>query len=430
MTQFEPLYREQQFCNARITYKKAPIHLLERFTFKDVNEAYDRFKELSPDSECVILQTCNRVEIFLSSEEKPDEQDILDIWSSVNGFSKEEFSGNVEFSFGHEAILHLLRLASGLDSLVIGEDQILGQVRRSFEFSRANDHSSSNISLIFTKALKVGSKVRTTTRLNKGNVSIGSVAVNIAENYFDDLKKRSILIIGSGEGASLVAKSLRQREVRFMITSRTFERAKSFADTAGGHPIAFEGALSGLTEYDVVFVSTTAPYFLITYERISKAMLTRNKGMLVFDLSNPRTVEDHISTIKGIKLINMDQIAEIAETNLKLRKNEIASAERIIDKEVQSFADILKNKRVEQLIDSVFRSVETLREAELEKAMSIFSAKLGVDDRSTIRELSRSIVSTILSTPMNNLRKEVRIGKVPEQDLIRIVESLFNYDNG
>jgi glutamyl-tRNA reductase len=430
MTQFEPLYREQQFCNARITYKKAPIHLLERFTFKDVNEAYDRFKELSPDSECVILQTCNRVEIFLSSEEKPDEQDILDIWSSVNGFSKEEFSGNVEFSFGHEAILHLLRLASGLDSLVIGEDQILGQVRRSFEFSRANYHSSSNISLIFTKALKVGSKVRTTTRLNKGNVSIGSVAVNIAENYFDDLKKRSILIIGSGEGASLVAKSLRQREVRFMITSRTFERAKSFADTAGGHPIAFEGALSGLTEYDVVFVSTTAPYFLITYERISKAMLTRNKGMLVFDLSNPRTVEDHISTIKGIKLINMDQIAEIAETNLKLRKNEIASAERIIDKEVQSFADILKNKRVEQLIDSVFRSVETLREAELEKAMSIFSAKLGVDDRSTIRELSRSIVSTILSTPMNNLRKEVRIGKVPEQDLIRIVESLFNYDNG
>jgi glutamyl-tRNA reductase len=430
MTQFEPLYREQQFCNARITYKKAPIHLLERFTFKDVNEAYDRFRELSPDSECVILQTCNRVEIFLSSEEKPDEQDILDIWSSVTGFSKEEFSGNVEFSFGHEAILHLLRLASGLDSLVIGEDQILGQVRRSFEFSRSNDHSSSNISLIFTKALKVGSKVRTTTRLNKGNVSIGSVAVNIAENYFDDLKNRSILIIGSGEGASLVAKSLRQREVRFMITSRTFERAKSFADTAGGHPIAFEGALSGLTEYDVVFVSTTAPYFLITYERISKAMSTRNKGMLVFDLSNPRTVEDQISTIKGIKLINMDQIAEIAENNLKLRKNEVSSAERIIDKEVQSFADILKNKRVEQLIDSVFRSVETLREAELEKAMSIFSAKLGVEDRSTIRELSRSIVSTILSTPMNNLRKEARIGRVPEQDLIRIVESLFNYDNG
>jgi glutamyl-tRNA reductase len=430
MTQFEPLYREQQFCNARITYKKAPIHLLERFTFKDVNEAYDRFRELSHDSECVILQTCNRVEIFLSSEEKPDEQDILDIWSSVTGFSKEEFSDNVEFSFGHEAILHLLRLASGLDSLVIGEDQILGQVRRSFEFSRSNDHSSSNISLIFTKALKVGSKVRTTTRLNKGNVSIGSVAVNIAENYFDDLKNRSILIIGSGEGASLVAKSLRQREVRFMITSRTFERAKSFADTAGGHPIAFEGALSGLTEYDVVFVSTTAPYFLITYERISKAMSTRNKGMLVFDLSNPRTVEDQISTIKGIKLINMDQIAEIAENNLKLRKNEIASAERIIDKEVQSFADILKNKRVEQLIDSVFRSVETLREAELEKAMAIFSAKLGVEERSTIRELSRSIVSTILSTPMNNLRKEVRIGRVPEQDLIRIVESLFNYDNG
>jgi len=428
MTQFEPLYREQQFCNARITYKKAPIHLLERFTFKNVNTAYARFREISPDSECVILQTCNRVEIFLSSAETQDEQKILDIWSAVTGLSKVDLSDNVEISFGQEAILHLLRLTSGLDSLVIGEDQILGQVRRSFEFSRCNGHSSSNLSLIFTKALKTGGKVRTTTRLNKGNVSIGSVAVGIAENYFDDLKNRSILIIGSGEGASLVAKSLRQREVRFMITSRTLERAKSFADTAGGYPIAFESALSGLIGYDIVFVSTTAPYFLITYERISKAMLTRNKGMLVFDLSNPRTVEDQISTIKGIKLINMDQIAEIAENNLKLRKNEITAAEKIIDKEAKSFVDILKSKRVEQLIDSVFRSVDVLREAELDKAMSIFSAKLGAEDERTIRELSRSIVSTVLSTPMNNLRKEARIGRVSEQDLIRIVESMFNYD--
>jgi glutamyl-tRNA reductase len=430
MTQFEPLYREQEFCNARITYKKAPIHLLERFTFKNVNEAYARFRELAPDSECVILQTCNRVEIFLSSCDAPDEQKILDIWSAATGLSKEDFSNNVELSFGQEAILHLLRLTSGLDSLVIGEDQILGQVRRSFEFSRSNGHSGSNLSLIFTKALKVGSKVRTTTRLNKGNVSIGSVAVNIAENYFDDLKSRGILIIGSGEGASLVAKSLRQREVKFMITSRTLERAKSFADTAGGHPIAFESALSGLTGYDVVFVSTTAPYFLITYERINKAMSTRNKGMLVFDLSNPRTVEDQISTIKGIKLINMDQIAEIAENNLKLRKNEVASAEQIIDKEAKSFVDILKSKRVEQLIDSVFRSVELLRETELDKGMSILSAKLGAEDKRSIRELSRSIVSTVLSTPMNNLRKEARIGRVSEQELIRIVESLFNYDTG
>lgn len=428
MTQFEPLYREQQFCNARITYKKAPIHLLERFTFKNINSAYARFREIAPDSECVILQTCNRVEIFLSSAETQDEQKILGIWSAVTGLSKVDLSDNVEISFGQEAILHLLRLASGLDSLVVGEDQILGQVRRSFEFSRCNGHSSSNLSLIFTKALKTGSKVRTTTRLNKGNVSIGSVAVGIAGNYFDDLKSRSILIIGSGEGASLVAKSLRQREVRFMITSRTLERAKSFADTAGGYPIAFESALSGLTGYDIVFVSTTAPYFLITYERISKAMSTRNKGMLVFDLSNPRTVEDQISTIKGIKLINMDQIAEIAENNLKLRKNEIISAEKIIDKEAKSFVDILKSKRVEQLIDSVFRSVDVLREAELDKAMSIFSAKLGEEDRRTIRELSRSIVSTVLSTPMNNLRKEARIGRVSEQDLIRIVESMFNYD--
>ena len=126
----------------------------------------------------------------------------------------------------------------------------------------------------------------------------------------------------------------------------------------------------------------------------------------------------------------MDQIAEIAENNLKLRKNEVASAEQIIDKEAKSFVDILKSKRVEQLIDSVFRSVEVLREAELDKAMSILSAKLGAEDKRIIRELSRSIVSTVLSIPMNNLRREARIGRVSEQELIRIVEILFNYDTG
>ena len=137
MAQFEPLYREQQFCNARITYKKAPIHLLERFTFKNVNEAYTRFSELSPVGECVILQTCNRVEIFLSSAEAIDEQEILDVWSSVTNSSMEEFSDNVELSFGQEAILHLLRLTSGLDSLVIGEDQIFYLMSRGFSESDA-----------------------------------------------------------------------------------------------------------------------------------------------------------------------------------------------------------------------------------------------------------------------------------------------------
>jgi glutamyl-tRNA reductase len=430
MTQSESLCHEQRFFNARITYKRAPIHLLERFTFKNINEAYTRFRELSVDNECVIIQTCNRVEIFLSSAELEDERKILDTWAEVTGLSRDYFSNTIEMSFGEAAILHLLRLTSGLDSLVIGEDQILGQVRRSFEYSRTNGYSGSNLSLIFMKAVKVGSKVRTSTRLNKGNVSIGSVAVNLAENYFDDLKNRSILIIGSGEGASLVAKSLRQREVEFMITSRTLERAKSFADTAGGHPISFESALSGLKGYDVVFVSTTAPYFLITYERISKAMLARKKGMLVFDLSNPRTVEDHISMIRGIKLINMDQIAEIAENNLRLRKNEIASAEKIIDTEAKSFADILKSRRVEQLIDSIFRSVDLLREGELDRALTLLSNRLGPDEKRIIRELSHALISSILSTPMNNLRKEVRIGDISEQDVLKMVENIFNYDTG
>jgi len=430
LTQFEPLYREQHFINARVTYKNAPIHLLERFTFKNLRDAYAWFRGSSNDTECVILQTCNRVEIFLSTEEPNFEQKILELWSSATGLSVEDFSGSLEMSFGQEALLHLLRLTSGLDSLVIGEDQILGQVRRAFEFSRSNGYSGYSLSLIFNKAVKVGSRVRSATKLNKGNVSIGSVAVNIAENYFDDLTSRSILIIGSGEGASLVAKSLRQRDIAFMITSRTLERAKSFADTAGGHPIAFDEALSALTRFDVVFVSTAAPYLLVTYERISRAMSARNKGILLFDLSNPRTVEDRISTIKGVKLINMDQIAKIAESNLRLRKNEVAPAEQIISIEAESFAEVIKSMRAEASIDKIFRSVEILREAELAKAMALLSGKLDAEGERIIGELSRAIVDSVLSVPMNNLRKELRKGTGSEQDLVRTVEKVFNYGAG
>lgn len=430
MTQFESLYREHHFFNARITYKKAPIHLLERFTFKKINDAYDRFGELSNDAELTIIQTCNRVEVFLTSAELEDEREILDTWAAVTGISRDELSDSIEISFGDAAVMHLLRLTSGLDSLVIGEDQILGQVRRSFEFSRSTGYSGSNLSQIFSKAIKVGIKVRTSTGLNKGNVSIGSVAVNLAESYFEDLKNRSILIIGSGEGASLVAKALRQRDVAFMITSRTIERAKSFSDTAGGQPITFESALSGLNGFDVVFVSTTAPYFLVTYERIKRAMIHRKKGMLVFDLSNPRTVEEQITMIRGVKLINMDQIAEIAERNLRLRRDEIVSAEKIIETEAKSFADILKNKRIEELVNSIYRSVDLLRQDELDKALSLLSNRIGRDEERVVRELSHAIISTVLSIPMNNIRKEVRLGDISEQDILRIVENIFNYDDG
>ena len=139
--------------------------------------------------------------------------------------------------------------------------------------------------------------------MNKGSVSIGSMAVNLAEEHFDDFQNKKVLLIGTGEGATLVAKSLKKRQVNFEVASRTYERAKSFSSTVGGTPIEFEDALHNLDKTDVIFVSTTAPYYLITYDRIFNRK-NKSDGLMVFDLSNPRTVDDKIATISGIKLIS------------------------------------------------------------------------------------------------------------------------------
>ncbi len=416
--------------NFRITYKEAPIHLLEKFTFKDINSAYDSFLEHLQLKECLILQTCNRVEIFAVVDEGLDLQKIICYWAAYSNLSTEEFSKIVEIVKGERVIQHLLKLVSGLDSLVIGEDQILGQVKRSYEFARTNNYLGPFLSIIFEKSIKVGSKVRALTGINRGSVSVGSVAVNLAEESLDRLDDKKILLIGSGEGASLVAKALKRRNVSFLNTSRTFERAKSFAESLAGMPIIFEDAMASLSSMDIVFVSTIAPYYLITYERIKKTMETKDSSLLIFDLSNPRTVEDSISQIDNVFLFNLDQIGDIVQKNIKCRREEIQSAEEIIEDEMRNMDLILKRKKANPVVISVFRNVDKIRERELNKALSILGPKIGPKESKIIEQFSHALLEGIISTPMNNLRRQIQNGNNDEeQELMRIAAKLFNYEN-
>ncbi|HEX6293937.1 MAG TPA: glutamyl-tRNA reductase [Nitrososphaeraceae archaeon] len=416
--------------NFRITYKEAPIHLLEKFTFKDIDRAYESFLEHLQMKECLILQTCNRVEIFAVVDEGLDLQKIICYWATYSNLSSEEFSKIVEIVKGDRVIQHLLKLVSGLDSLVIGEDQILGQVKRSYEFARNNNYLGSFLSIIFEKSIKVGSKVRALTGINRGSVSVGSVAVNLAEESLDRLDDKKILLIGSGEGASLIAKALKRRNVSFLVTSRTFERAKSFAESLAGTPIIFEDAMDSLPSIDIIFVSTIAPYYLITYERIKKTMETKHSSLLIFDLSNPRTVEDSISQIDNVSLFNLDQIGYIVKKNIKCRREEIQSAEEIIADEMRNMDLILKRKKADPVVISVFRNVDKIRERELNKALSILGPKIGPKESKIIEQFSHALLEGILSTPMNNLRRQIQNGNNDEeQELMRIAAKLFNYEN-
>jgi glutamyl-tRNA reductase len=396
--------------------------MLERFTFRDMDSAYSAFLEHSGLRECVILQTCNRVEIF-GAGNNHDIDRIKKTWASIAGLEENAFKENLEVSEGHEAYEHLLKLAAGLDSLVVGEEQILGQVKSSITAARKAKASGTNLNTLFDKAVRVGTRVRNTTGINQGSVSIGSMAVKLAEENIDDLKSKHVLLIGTGEAASLVAKSLKKRNVEFFVTSRTYERSKAFSETVGGKPIKFEDALANFKSVDVLFVATVAPYFLVTYERIKNAMDTKKKGMMILDLSNPRTVDEKVATISNIKMFNLDQIAEMVDKNMRNRVGEVSSAEKIISDELPVVEAVMKRLEVEPVVSSVFKDIDMVRVKELKKALQM----LGETDKEKIRiieQLTQAIVEGIISTPMNNLRRASEQG---DSELLKTASKLFDY---
>ena len=396
--------------------------MLERFTFRDVNSAYSSFLEHSGLQECVILQTCNRVELFGIGNAKNIER-IKKTWASVAGLEENTFKENLEISEGTDVFEHLLKLTSGLDSLVVGEEQILGQIKESITTARELNASGNNLNTLFEKAIRVGSRVRHSTGIGRGSISIGSMAVKLAEENIDDLKSKHILLIGTGEAASLVAKSLKKRNIEFFVTSRTYDRAQSFAETVGGNPIKFENAISRFNEVDVLFVATVAPYFLVTYDRIKEAMTSKKTGMMIMDLSNPRTVDERVSSIKRIKMMNLDQIAEMVDKNMRTRIGIVSSAEQIINEEIPIVEAVMKRLEVEPVVKNVFKDIDQVRLKELKKALQM----LGETDEQKIRiidQLTQAIVEGIISTPMNNLRKATEQG---DSELLKTVSKLFDY---
>ena len=270
----------QNIINARVTFRNSPIHILEKFTIKDIDTAYQQFKEHSELDECVIIQTCNRIELFGKS--KTDNTDkIKKTWASIAGLDEETFEENIEFVENHDALHHLLKLTSGLDSMVLGEEQILGQIKNSITSARESKASGQHLNTLFDKAIRMGTRIRNSSGIGKGGISVGSMAVKLAEENIDELKTKEILLIGTGEVSTLVAKSLQRRGYTFKVTSRTIGRSETFCETMGGNPIKFEEILSGFDKYDIIFVATTAPYFLVTQDRITDAMKNKDRKSVV-----------------------------------------------------------------------------------------------------------------------------------------------------
>ena len=413
---------KNEIINARVTFRKSPIHVLERFTFNDITNAYSSFRDNSGLNECVILQTCNRVEVF-GIGNQTDIEKIKKTWASLAGLEENAFLDNLEYSKGKDVFHHLLNLTSGLDSMVLGEEQILGQIKNSITNARENKWSSEHLNTLFDKTIRVGTRIRNSTGISKGSVSVGSMAVKLAEENVDDMKSKQILLIGTGEAAALVAKSLKRRGYAFSVSSRTIQRSESFSKTVGGKPVDFNEILTGLGKYDIVFVATSAPYFLVTFERIQEALKQKSGGMMLLDLSNPRTVDEKVAELNNIKLMNIDQIAEMVDKNMRSRVGQKNTAEQIINEELPVVEASMKRLEAEPIVKDVFKNIDNLRNKELQKALNMLG-DLDDDKKKIVDELTKAIVESIVSTPMNNLRKETEQGN---DDLLEAVSKLFDY---
>ena len=413
----------QNVINARVTFRNSPIHVLEKFTFRDLETALSKFKEYSGLDECVILQTCNRVELFGTGKNCNIEK-IKKTWASLAGLEESAFLDALELSKDEEVYNHLLKLTSGLDSMVVGEEQILGQIKDSITTARTIKASGERLNTLFDKSVRIGTRIRNTTGINKGGISVGSMAVKLAEENIDNLKSKQVLLIGTGEVSTLVAKSLSRRGYQFKVTSRTLQRSNAFCETMGGTPVKFEDILSSFQKYDVIFVATTAPYFLVSYDKIREAISEKHSGMMILDLSNPRTVDERVATILGIKLLNLDQIAEMVDKNLKTRMDKVHTVENIINGELTVIEATMKRLDAEPIVKDVFKNIDSLRAKELQKALQMLGEK---DEKKIkiIEELTKAVVESIVSAPMNNLRKASEQGN-PE--ILDVASQLFDYN--
>jgi glutamyl-tRNA reductase len=337
--------------NARVTFKNVPLHSLSRFRFKDLKIACETFKKLPGVAECIIIQTSSRIEIFtvsnLETGDTPDGRrtegkslvlnQIKETWQSLSELEQidiDHFDQTLEVYKGYDVYHNLLRLACGLDSLVVGKEEILNEIKTSLSNAKQNNVSGSILNKLFESVIRIATRIRETTGISKDVISLGDIAVKIVDEKAGLDAKKRILLIGTGEPAAMVAKTLNKKGYAFDVTSKTIERSTGFSKVLGGKPIPFEDVLATFDKYDIIFVATTSDYFLITFDRIKLVMEEKKKGTLILDLSEPRTVDEGITALPGIKLLFRDQIAEIYEENVKARSGIVPAVEKIIEKEV------------------------------------------------------------------------------------------------
>lgn len=373
--------------NVRIDFKIADVGSMEN-SYKKLDELNKKIHNNVNVLEEVTIKTCNRYEIYLILEN--------DINIPTTTFIVEK---------DDHAINHLLRLASGIESMIMGEDQILGQIKNARKKAIKEETIGPKLEKVFTKAIHVGQSIRKNTHINEGGVSVGSGAVELIEEKYGSLKGRNVLILGAGEMGTVVSKALLEKETNaIVVANRTYDKALELARELEGIAIRFNKLNDTFEKIDILISATGAPHTLIDKERLSFLPEEHLSNMVMLDLANPRDIDEDVKELK-VQLYNLDDLRYVTDKNKEKRVKEAEKAEAIIAEETVLLKDALKQMEITPILSGLNVEAETIRKNELEKTLHMLD--LNEKDAKTLDLLTHSIVDKMLFNIIKNLKKAI-----------------------
>ena len=411
-----------------ISHKKAPLELREQFGLNElkVQEALRRLQAEPEIEEAAVISTCNRVEFVLAAFEKQD--GMAGFRRFVESFYEirfDDFAECFHVHHGDEGVRHLFRVASGLDSLIVGEPQILGQVKQAYFLAKEAETCGNVLESIFNRVFNTAKRVRTETHVAEAPVSISSAAVEMAERTFGGLQNKSVLIIGAGQMGELAARSLVSSGIAtILVSNRTHTHAVALAQELRGLAVQFSEIWQAMKTVDIVISSTGCPHYIITREDMARLMAERNgRPIFLMDIAVPRDVDPAVREVPGCTLVNIDGLTEVTHHNLHEREKAMESADRILDEEMELFRARQDQLNVVPTIVCLKQRVEEIRQSEM-KRMRRALGELTSDQEQALEALTHGLVNKILHTPFTELKQAA--GRADRSEFIGVVRTIFH----
>jgi len=417
-----------QFSIIGLNFKTAPVELREKLSFPQdqIPEALDILENNAGIAEAVILSTCNRVEIYVASEDVDVDEKVIHFMAQYHGIAAEDFRSNLYMHKNEEAVEHIFSVSGSLMSMVIGENQIQNQLKTALEMAQGNQTVGAYLSTIFQNALKVGKRVRNETSISEHSLSISSVAVAALKRNIFSFSDKTICVIGLGKMSMLAIKALQKLEAKeIIVVNRTLSTAEAFAKNHNITVKPFSQLKEALVQCDAVISSTSSPNYVITTELMAQAQTERlNKTLTLVDIAVPRDIEPSAAKLEGVNLLNIDELKDAIAVNKEKRGAEIEKARIIIKQEIDKHRQWQQALQVQPLICELKNDAEKIREQELQRAICRFNRELSEEDSELLHDLTRRIVNKMLHKPIINLRAGSK-GSNPE-NYASIVRELFD----